>query len=70
LKKVGVGLILAGLAVMLLYAVYTVITSPDMFFILRLGIIGIFVGIFVLITGLIIERKRDREAEDDDTGKY
>jgi len=70
LKKVGLGLILAGLAVIFLYTAYTIITLPKMHMMLRLGIIGLLTGFLMLALGLVLERKKDEEAEKDDIGKY
>ena len=70
MKKLGVGLILAGMIVVFLYVAYTIITLPEIHLMLRLGFIGLLTGFLILILGLVIERKKDREADDDDTGKY
>jgi hypothetical protein len=37
---------------------------------LRLGIIGLLTGFLMLALGLVLERKKDEEAEKDDIGKY
>ncbi len=70
MKKTGVGLILAGLILILLYAAYKIITLPEMHIVLRLGIIGLLTGFSLLILGLMAEKKNDREVDDDDISKY
>lgn len=70
MKKAGVTLILAGLLAIIFYVVYTVITLPEIPVLIKVGLVVLVAGTFILITGLIIEKRKNGEDDSNDISNY
>lgn len=70
MKNIGIGLILAGLIIMIGYAVFSLLSAADVPVTLRIAFVVLAAGFVLLLGALIRERIKDSKEEKNDHRKY
>ncbi len=72
MKNMGAGSIIAGLSVILLFAVYIITSIPNIPGILKAAMTMLLIGVLVLVAGILKEKEKEKGKEEDegDISKY